>query len=161
MTILYGADIYYRLNMGFELITAEQAKSILKECHQAGLVHAIEFCFQSGKWNFVICNCDSEICAPTRVFLYTGKFQYPGPEIADHDQMKCIGKSNCGRCLQRCIYSANQAVGDKITYNADKCMGCGLCVTTCKGDARSMIVRKDYSHDHQIQSKVLLGNKYI
>ncbi|MBU0463572.1 MAG: ferredoxin family protein [Proteobacteria bacterium] len=157
ITVLYGADIYYHLNMGYELIAAERAKSILEACHQEGLVHVIEFCFQSGKWNFVICNCDSEICAPTRVFLHTGKFQYPGPEIASHDPVKCIGKDNCGKCLQRCIYSANQVSGDVITYHAENCMGCGLCVTTCKGEARSMSIRKDYHHDKRISSKILLG----
>lgn len=157
MTILYGADIYYHLDIGYELISAEEAKSILKTCHDAGLIHAIEICFQSGKWNFVICNCDSEICAPTRVFLLTGKFQYPGPEIVEHDPVKCIGKAKCGRCLQRCIYSVNQAVGDVIACHTEKCMGCGLCVATCKGEARAMSIRKDYRHDNRISSKILLG----
>jgi ferredoxin len=161
ITILYGADIYYHLNMGYELISAEQAKEILRDCHKAGLVHGIEFCFQSGKWNFVICNCDTEICAPTRVYLLTGKFHYKGPEIVEHDPAKCIGKAKCGQCLQRCIYSANHAAVDKIFFNAEKCLGCGLCVTTCRGYARDMVIRKDYRHDHQIPAEILLGSKLL
>ena len=159
ITILYGADIYYHLNMGYELIPAKQAKKILRDCHKAGLVHGIEFCFQSGKWHFVICNCDTEICAPTRVYLLTGKFHYKGPEIVEHAPTKCIGEAKCGQCLRRCIYSANHAAGDAIFFNAEKCMGCGLCVTTCKGDTRSMVIRKDYRHGHQIPSEILLGSK--
>lgn len=157
LTVLYGADIYYHLNLGYELISAEQAKQLLRECHNAGLVHGIEFCLQSGKWHFVICNCDKEICAPTRVYLLTGKFHYAGPEIVAHDAPKCIGINECGRCLERCIYEANQPSGNSIRFNGERCLGCGLCVTTCKGDARNMIVRTDYGHDHQIPSDVLLG----
>jgi hypothetical protein len=64
LVVLYGADIYYHLDMGYELVTVEEAKSMLRECHKAGLVHGIEFCLQSGKWAFVICSCDTEICMP-------------------------------------------------------------------------------------------------
>jgi NAD-dependent dihydropyrimidine dehydrogenase PreA subunit len=158
MTVLYGADIYYHLNLGYELVSSEQAKSILKECHEAGLVHALEFCLQSGKWHFVICNCDHEICAPTRVYLHTGKFNYAGPEIVRHDATKCIGKDKCGKCIDRCIYGVNRAVGESIALDIEKCLGCGLCITTCKGDARHMVIRADYSHDHQVPSNILLGS---
>lgn len=158
ITILYGADIYYNLNMGYELISAEEAKSILRECHQAGLIHALEFCFQSGRWNFVICNCDTEICVPARFYLYTGIFQYQGPEIVLHEVEKCLGPEACGKCLDRCVYDANKVENGAIVFNAHKCMGCGLCVTTCKGGARRMARRKGYAHDNQIPSDVLLGD---
>jgi NAD-dependent dihydropyrimidine dehydrogenase PreA subunit len=158
LTVLYGADIYYHLNMGFELISAEQAKSILRGCHKAGLVHALEFCLQSGKWHFVICNCDHEICAPTRVYLHTGKFNYAGPEVVSHDEATCLGNDKCGICIDRCIYGVNQASGDAIILDMAKCLGCGLCTTTCKGNARRMIGRKDYKHNHQIPSHILLGS---
>lgn len=159
MTVLYGADIYYHLNLGYELVSAEQAKSILNDCHDAGLVHALEFCFQSGKWHFVICNCDKDICAPMRVYLHTGKFNYAGPEVVRHDESACLGKEKCGRCIDRCIYGVNRASADAIELDIRKCLGCGLCITTCKGGARHMIVRKDYKHDHQIPSNILLGRR--
>lgn len=157
LVVLYGADIYYHLNRGYELISADQAKTLLHECHRAGLVHAVEFCFQSGRWTFVVCNCDTEICAPTRVYLLTGKFHYAGPEVARHDPEKCLGADACGRCLQRCIYGANRIAGDAVRYDAEACMGCGLCVSTCTGRARHMTERRDYRHNQQIPATVLLG----
>ncbi len=74
MVVLYGADIYTHLNLGYELIDGDQAKALLKQYAAAGLVHSIDFCMQSGKWTFVICSCDTEICVPARIYLLTGRF---------------------------------------------------------------------------------------
>ncbi|MBW2595987.1 MAG: 4Fe-4S binding protein [Deltaproteobacteria bacterium] len=158
MVLLYGADIYYHLNMGYELISAEKAKGLLREFDAAGLVHAVEFCLRSGKWIFVICNCDDKICAPTRIFLHTGKMLFPGPEIVNHDRKLCIGREKCGKCLERCIIGVN-FVGDdgKVAVDYDKCMGCGLCVNTCPGKARTMVKRENYRHGHQVPADLLLG----
>jgi len=157
MTVLYGADIYHHLNIGYDLISGEQAKERLRECHDAGLVHAIEFCMQSGKWVFVVCNCDTEICVPTRVFFHTGKFLYKGPEIVSNDPLKCMGIEKCGKCLTRCVFGAYQVVDGSIRVKKEKCMGCGLCVSTCAGKARTMIKRQHYPHEHQVPSEILLG----
>jgi NAD-dependent dihydropyrimidine dehydrogenase PreA subunit len=158
MVLLYGADIYYHLNMGYELISAERAKEILRECDAAGLVHAVEFCLRSGKWVFVICNCDDKICAPTRVFLHTGRMLFPGPEIVGHQKKRCIGREKCGKCMERCIFGVNSAGGDgKVVVDYKKCMGCSLCVPTCLGTARTMVKRDDYRHEHQVPAELLLA----
>ncbi|MBN2284779.1 MAG: 4Fe-4S binding protein [Deltaproteobacteria bacterium] len=157
MVILYGADIYYNLNIGYELISAEEGKKLLKECEDAGLVHVIDFCMRSGKWAFVICNCENRICAPTRVYLYTGQILFPGPEIVAHNRQLCLGPEKCGRCIKRCIFGVNFENDGRVDVNYAKCMGCGLCVTTCPAGARMMIERGDYRHDHQIPSDILLG----
>ena len=134
MVLLYGADIYYHLNIGYELITAPEAKEMLKAFNRAGLVHVIDFCLQSGKWTFVICNCEDKICAPMRVYLHTGRIILPGPEIITHDLSSCLGAEKCGKCIQRCIFGVNISASDQtITLDTSKCMGCGLCVDTCPG----------------------------
>jgi len=158
MVLLYGADIYYHLDRGYELISAERAKEILRECDAAGLVHAVEFCMNSGKWVFVICNCDDTICVPTRVFLQTGRMLFPGPEIVAHEKNRCIGTEKCGNCLKRCIAGANSTGGNgKVGTNYEQCIGCGLCVATCRGRARSMVPREDYRHDQQVPAELLLA----
>ena len=157
MVLLYGADIYYHLNVGYKLISTEEAKGILRECCTAGLIHAIEFCMQSGKWIFVICNCDGEICVPTRGYFLTGKFLYPGPEMVVYDPGQCVGEEQCGRCLDRCMFGANLVVDGEISLDAGKCMGCGLCVSTCAGKARTMTERRDYQGERQVPAEILLG----
>ena len=159
MVLLYGADIYYHLNRGYELISAQEAKEILRKCNEAGLVHSVEFCLRSGRWTFVVCNCDDKICAPLRVFLHTGRMLFPGPQIIAHDRKLCVGVEKCGACIRRCIFGVNFAAkdGGKVALNYEKCMGCGLCISTCIGRARAMQTRPDYCHDHQIHRDILLG----
>jgi NAD-dependent dihydropyrimidine dehydrogenase PreA subunit len=47
----------------------------------------------------------------------------------------------CWDCLERCQMQALTEDGDTVTLNADRCIGCGLCVTTCASGAL-MLVRK-------------------
>ena len=48
----------------------------------------------------------------------------------------------------------------KIIFNPDKCMGCELCVTTCKGHARQLTERRDYGFDEVMNRSLLLAGKY-
>ncbi|MEA3221903.1 MAG: hypothetical protein U9P49_01885 [Thermodesulfobacteriota bacterium] len=159
MVVLYGAEIYTHLKLGYRLIPADEAKKMLRAFNEAGLVHELDFCMQSGRWTFVICNCESKICVLTRVFLLTREFLYPGPEIVSHDPKLCIGVEKCGHCIERCIFDANIIAGDKVDVDLKKCMGCGLCVSTCSGKARSMVRRKDYSRQDTIPEELLLGDQ--
>jgi hypothetical protein len=74
IVLLYGADIYRYMLIGYKTIAAEEVKEILTACRDKGLVHSIDFCMQSGTWTFVICNCDKDICGLVRTYLFTGKF---------------------------------------------------------------------------------------
>lgn len=156
IVILYGADIYRYLELGYRIITAAEAKKIVRDCRSAGLVHTVDFCMQSGKWAFVICNCDSEICVPVRTYLLTGKFIYPGPEIVALDPAKCLGEKECGRCITACLFGVNTSTGGTPAVDYAGCRGCGQCVRTCKGKARNMTRREPYEHEHIVPSELLL-----
>jgi NAD-dependent dihydropyrimidine dehydrogenase PreA subunit len=158
MVLLYGADIYYHLNLGYRIIDAKEAKQILRQCQEAGLVHFLDLCMRSGKYVFVICNCDQEICPGNRIYPLTGKFLWPGPEIVTHDPSACLGVDKCGNCFKQCYYHVNRATeAGKVELDLDKCMGCGLCLRKCLGNARSLIPRNDYAHEHQVPASLLLG----
>jgi ferredoxin len=146
MTIWYGAEIYKRLfNQEYKFISADEAVAKLRDFHQKGLAPVAEFCMQSRRWMFVICNCDSKICAPTRFYNAVKVALYPGPFLAEHEADKCAGIEKCGACLTRCHYRANRAEQGRAVLDPDKCMGCGLCVTTCQGKARRLVKRPGYS----------------
>ncbi len=156
IVVLYGAEIYLHLNRGYRIITAAEAQAILEQCRDAGLVHSLDFCMQSGRWHFVICNCDRDICVLTRTFLLTGKMLYAGPWIVKQDRQTCLGPELCGNCVNICMFGANYVKEGVISVDGGKCHGCGQCVQVCKGNSREMIRRKRYAHEHIIPADILL-----
>jgi NAD-dependent dihydropyrimidine dehydrogenase PreA subunit len=155
---LYTKDIFMGLKLGHQEKTSSDIKALLRQCHEKGYVHCLEMCMNSGKWMFCICNCEPRICAPMRVFMHTGEMIWKGPEICISDLNKCIGWQNCGKCRDRCIFGACVEEGEKVTIVSEKCMGCGLCLSTCPGQARRMIPRKDYAHNDKVPAEILIGS---
>ena len=156
---LYAKDMFMRLGLGYKVVPAGRVKELLRQCHTLGYVHALEMCRQSGKWLFCICNCEPRICAPTRVFLLTGEMMWKGPERCESQPARCLGPDTCGKCLDRCIFDANLIRDNTVSVDDAKCMGCGLCVSTCPGQARTMTIRNDYAHEHQVPADILLGRQ--
>ena len=72
MALLYTADMYTSLRHTgikepYRLIeTAEEAKEMIRYFDECRLVHTVMYCHSSGKWTFVMCNCDDELCIGTR-----------------------------------------------------------------------------------------------
>jgi Fe-S-cluster-containing hydrogenase component 2 len=48
-------------------------------------------------------------------------------------------------CVERCHFGANALVKGISEVNPAKCYGCGLCVSTCAGQARTMVNRTGYT----------------
>lgn len=167
MSLLYAADMYTTIkhtgiNEKFHVIeTAEKAKEMLKEFDKIGLIHNVMYCHASGKWTFVMCNCDSEICIPYRSHMAGRRTEfYPGPEIVALDETKCLGEEKCGKCLDRCKFKAcSFDENGKPQTDFAECLGCGLCVSTCPTKARTLIQRDDYKHEDVITTDILLGKK--
>lgn len=160
MVILYGADIYMHLKRGYKLIDLKTGKDLLDKFHEVGLIHSLDYCMQSEKWVFVICNCDSEICVLYRGDELFGDIIRRGPEIVQIDNSKCIGMEKCGNCINRCRFDANTVINGNVVFDPSKCKGCGLCVSTCLGQARSMTKRDYYQYEEIVPSSLLLKDKY-
>ena len=104
---------------------------------------------------------DPQICSMSRAVL-TGRFMYKGPEEVVHDSVECLGTEVCGRCITRCMFGANREEPDgTVSLDIEKCYGCGLCVDTCLGQARTMRVRADYRHERLVSSKILLSQEGV
>lgn len=155
--MLYAKDIFVGLKLGHQVKPTADIKGLLRECHEKGYVHCLELCMDSGKWMFCICNCEPRICAPMRVFLHTGEMIWKGPEICVSDLVKCIGWQSCGKCIDRCIFNACRKIDGKVSVVSDKCMGCGLCVSTCPWQSRLMVERQDYAHNDKVSAEILIG----
>lgn len=164
MALLYAAEMYTTMkhtgmkNVFDPIPTAEQAKHMVREFHKAGLLHNVLYCNGSGKWTFVLCNCDDQICVPYRAYIAGRKEEFgAGPEIVAYDEHKCLGIEKCGNCLKRCMLKACIAQHGKSIVLYDKCLGCGLCTSTCKGGARILFPRDDYKHEDILTTRILLG----
>ena len=144
MTILYGAEIYKEvLPEEYRFISKDEALKLLREFENHGLVHAVFACFNSGRWTFVICNCDPRYCVPLRAYLQIKEGLYPGPLIARVDPEHCKGIESCGKCLEVCPFGAIEERDGKSFVN-ESCMGCGLCVERCPAGARTLAYRERY-----------------
>jgi Na+-translocating ferredoxin:NAD+ oxidoreductase RNF subunit RnfB len=90
-----------------------------------------------------ICNCCSCCCGVLRGISESGipaSLVINSHYYALTDTDICDG---CGTCAdERCQVNAIVEDGDKYRVLKERCIGCGLCVSTCKAQA-IQLVRKD------------------
>ncbi len=142
MVILYGVEAYKMAYPEYRDLSPEEAKGLLRQFHDEGLIPTFYSCLRSSGWIYAICNCEGKICFPFRAHQAAGAVMFPGPDIVTLNSEKCTG---CGTCVERCHFGANTLVNSSSEVNLAKCYGCGLCVTTCTGLAREMVNRNGYS----------------
>ena len=141
MNVLYGAEAYKTPGHDYRDLTPEEAKALLEQLHEEGLMHAFLACMYSKGWVYGICSCDSEICIEFKAHQVAGGIIFPGPDIVALDREMCTG---CGICVERCHFGANSIVNGSAEIDLAKCYGCGVCVSTCSGGARTMVEREGY-----------------
>jgi Pyruvate/2-oxoacid:ferredoxin oxidoreductase delta subunit len=145
MVVLSGSEAYKRAyGSEYKDLTPEEAKTLLGELHDEGLIPTFFSCMSSKGWLYAICNCDSEICFPFRAHAAAGAVMFPGAEIVAQEKNKCTG---CAECVKRCLFGAiSMNETGKAETEYAKCYGCGLCVATCKSEARRMVKRENYKN---------------
>ena len=141
MVILYGAEAYKMAYPEYKDLSPKEAKELLRNFQEEGLMPTFYSCLRSGGWTYAICNCEGKICFPFRAHQAAGAVMYPGPDIVSLNSDECIG---CGTCVERCHFGANMLVDGTCQINLAKCYGCGVCIPTCKGQARKMVERAGY-----------------
>jgi Fe-S-cluster-containing hydrogenase component 2 len=126
--------------IGFgRMITREEALNILDAAEEAGLVH------QTGgdKRNTeCICNCCPDCCTILRqVKLLPNPARYKSSNYV----LTYTGDScrHCRVCLGRCPMQALSADDDAVVIDRDRCIGCGLCTTTCEGGSLKLKIKDE------------------
>ena len=112
-------------------ITKEEAKRILFEAEEAGLVHSPGN-YRDG--NYYICNCCTCCCGLLR---NVAEFSIPtviarSSFVVTVDAEECAG---CGDCVARCQFGALGVVEEVCLVDEGRCVGCGLCTTVCPTEA--------------------------
>lgn len=119
-------------------VTLDEAKEKLRQAHQFGLVH-LTF-YNPDQYIYALCSC-CECCCHDLQFLK----KYRRPDLIAHAdyvaEVEAGACRQCGVCVKRCVFGAQEKNGQSVVFHQDKCYGCGVCVTTCPGGAISMKLR--------------------
>jgi len=137
--LIFGewADYYVRDGRGRSIDQSEVMK-ILTRADAANLVLQPS---NSRDIGFICCCCGC-CCG------ILGRLQdHPRPSeivassfIAKLEPEICDG---CFDCLERCQMQALTEEVDRVALNTDRCIGCGLCVSTCPSGALSLVRKPD------------------
>jgi Pyruvate/2-oxoacid:ferredoxin oxidoreductase delta subunit len=123
---------------GLEPLTAGEALAAFREHEKQGLCHTV--------WTFKapfiggICNCDSADCLALKFQLKSGiATLFRAEYIAGIDPDLCTG---CRECLRLCSFGALNfsPARRKVSVDAGRCFGCGICRSAC---ARKAIALAD------------------
>ncbi len=135
----FGKSARHTAAQGFtRMVTKEEAREIMKEAEEAGLVHKA---FHPGsnvsRPETSICNCCKDCCDTLHLWR-DGTFPLINSTyyLSVIDQDACSG---CGICVERCPTDAIE-LNDDGTAERDEnaCFGCGICARFCPEEAISL-----------------------
>ena len=121
-------------------LTKEEALSVLDKAEDAGFVLQPENTQQP---NFICCCC-GDCC---NVLTAVKKFPKPA-EYYHSNYYSKVNSENCDQCwdcIEKCPMDALEMGDDNPSIDLDRCIGCGVCVSTCKSGAYELIA-KDIKH---------------
>jgi ferredoxin len=123
--------------MGGRPISKKEAYAVLEKAEEAGLVH-LTWNVESG--HYFICNCCGCCCGVLRGINDLG---IPAQRVvnayyyAEIDPDVCTA---CGTCAdERCQVNAIEEGEEAYRVIREKCIGCGLCIPTCPGEAIQLV----------------------
>ena len=121
-------------------ISRDEAREIIKQSEESGLVHFVDNAVGDIKHN---CNCCG--CACWNVGALKRR-KIPRDAIMatyfirETDFEKCTG---CGECADSCPVDAVGMENDIPVVDLDWCIGCGVCVSRCPAEAAKISLRPD------------------
>lgn len=118
-------------------ISKEEAYTVLNKAEEAGLVH-LTWNMESG--HFYICNCCGCCC---HVLTSINKLGIDASEVINSNYYAVIDTEECIACNlcadERCQVGAIEMGDDANHIIRDKCIGCGLCISTCPTESIKLI----------------------
>jgi NAD-dependent dihydropyrimidine dehydrogenase PreA subunit len=116
-------------------ISKEEAYEVLRKAEEAGLVHLT---YNVKQGHFFICNCCECCCGVIRAINLLGAKEAVNSHFyAEINPDEC---TSCGLCKdERCQVNAIKEGDDAYEVIKEKCIGCGLCISTCPTEAIKLI----------------------
>jgi electron transport complex protein RnfB len=115
------------------VISKEEAYKLLAECEENGLVHLTG---NTQNDRFYICNCCKCCCGVLRGINELG---IPATDVVNSHYYAVIDADECNSCGvcadERCQVGAIAETEEAYEVSPERCIGCGLCITTCPTEA--------------------------
>lgn len=136
---------YDDFNLDGEIITREEALKLIDETEKEGLVHNT-YNVQEAVGGF-ICNCCSCCCGLLRALK-----EYQAPYMLARSRYLAVidGETcaSCGVCSEeRCPMEAIIETDEGYEVQAERCIGCGVCLVTCPTESISLKERPESDWD--------------
>jgi uncharacterized Fe-S center protein len=119
-------------------VSLEEAMVVLRQANECGLVHLT--IYEPDHAVYAVCSCCACCCHDLQFLqLYARSDLIAHSEyVAQTDVEAC---TQCGACVERCVFGARVWQEDHLIYDAGACYGCGLCVTVCATGATVLTLR--------------------
>ena len=126
---------------GFKLISKEQAHELLLKSEEDGLVHQVSNTIGDQTY---ICNCCGCCC---QFLAHVNRANMPDNWALVNSnfyaEIDADGCTACGVCRdERCQVNAISEGAGAYLVAKRKCIGCGLCASTCPAEAIRMVMKK-------------------
>jgi Pyruvate/2-oxoacid:ferredoxin oxidoreductase delta subunit len=123
-------------------VSLEEARGILRQANERGLVHLT--IYEPEHTVYAVCSCCSCCCHDLQFLRTHGRSDLIARSeyVAQTDMEAC---TQCGACIQRCVFGARMWQDGHMSYDAEACYGCGLCVTGCSVGATVLKPRPSVS----------------
>jgi ferredoxin len=120
-------------------ISFQEAEDALERANESGLVHLT--LYQPDHEIFALCNCCPCCCHDLQLMMKHGRddLVVRADYLAETDPEQC---SDCGICVDACVFGARTMQDDRVRFDPEKCYGCGLCVPACPESAIGMATQK-------------------
>jgi len=119
-------------------VPLEEAAVVLHQANEHGLVHLT--IYEPEHTVYAVCSCCACCCHDLQFLQLYGRGDLVAHSeyVAQTDVETC---TQCGACVERCVFGARVWQGDRLSYDAGACYGCGLCVTVCAAGATVLTLR--------------------